>query len=431
MSESDIILTLISIGFLLILSGFFSGSETALTAITRSRIYKLEVEGNRRAKLVAKLRQKKESLLGAILLGNNLVNIAASALATSLAISLWGNAGVVYVTAIMTLLVLIFAEVLPKTVAIQHTERVALFVSPVITLVVRLFSPITTAVQWIIRMVLKVFGVDLNENQTLVSASEAIKGTIELHHKEGEMVKQDRDMLGTILDLGDIEVDQIMVHRKHVQSINIDLPIPNIIEQAIGFTHSRIPLWQGRPENIIAVMHVKNLLTLINKKQTITRKTLLRGAANPWFIPETTTLKDQLLAFRQKRQHFAIVIDEYGEFLGIVTLEDILEEIVGEIDDEHDVRYSKGIYPEGENAYIVEGSVTIRDLNRELDWSLPDEPAATVAGLLINEAREIPAKGTRFSFYNTCFTVLDKRANQITKLKLELLESEEEESDGL
>ncbi len=428
--ESELFYYGLTIFFFLLLSAFFSASETALTAVSRARIYQLVMDGNKRASIVSRLRRNKESLIGTVLLGNNAVNIAASALATSISIQLFGSeGGLVMVTILMTLLVVIFTEVLPKTYAIQNAERVALVLSPILSVLVKLLYPITRVIQLFIHLILKIFGVDITRSNTLISATDVIRGTIELHHREGQMIKQDRDMLGSILDLNDVEVDSIMVHRKQVETINADLPPHELIRQAVSTMHSRIPLWRGQPDNIIGLLHVKNLIKVINDHQgELTPNNILAICHKPWFIPETTTLRDQLLAFRSKRQHFAFVVDEYGTWEGIVTLEDIIEEIVGDIDDEHDEAYND-ILPAGQDTYLVEGSVTVRDVNRHLDWNLPDDDAATVAGLLLHEAEAIPAVGESHDILGHRFTVLEKDDTQITRMRIQKLEASKTDHD--
>lgn len=415
---------LIIILVLIMCSGFFSGSETALTAISRARLFSLIREGDKRAELVSKLREKKDALIGAILLGNNLVNIAAASLATSLAISTWGEEwGPLYATIIVTLVVLIFAEVLPKTVAIHESERVARIVARPLSVIVLIFSPITMLVQRFVRGVLRLIGIDVEQSESLISATDAIRGTIELHHSEGEVQKQDRDMLGSILDLADREVGEVMIHRKDVYAIDLNQEPEAIIQQAIDSVHSRIPLYRDNPDNIIGVLHVKDVLKLVSQQKVgITREMIRRLASKPWFLPETTSLNDQLFAFRHHRRHFACVVDEYGAFLGIVTLEDIIEEIVGEIDDEHDTLNVNDIIPFGPTAYRVQGMVTIRDLNRHLDWNLPDEHANTIAGLILHEAEMIPEQGAVFEFYGTRFIIAERIGNQLTQLIVEAVE---------
>ena len=379
--------------------------------------------------MVNKLRKEKESLIGAILLGNNLVNILASALATSLAISLWGDVGVVYATAAMTALVLVFAEVLPKSYAIKRSENVSLTVAPIISLCVTLFAPITQAVKWFITRIFALFGVDVSDENNLFSASEMIRGTIEMHHKEGKMEKHDRDMLDGILELEEIEVEEVMVHRKQVEGLNVDEEIATLIDSAINSPHSRLPVWEGEYTNIIGILHLKTLLQLIHKKgrRNLTRQHIRSILIKPWFIPSTTSLKDQLYAFRQKRQHFALVVDEYGDLQGIVTLEDVIEEIVGEIDDEYDTIDLNGIVELSDNSWMVEGNVGIRDLNRHLEWQLPDEEANTIAGLVLQEARDIPKKGESFALEEFTLIVESRTPTQVTRVRIEKQESAEDE----
>lgn len=404
------------------LSGFFAGAETALTAVSKARIHHLVMEGNKRARTASKLREMKEELIGAILLGNTAVHVAASSLATATAIGLWGEAGVPYVAVFMTLMVLIFGEVLPKTYAIQNAERCALIAAPFIWFFIRLFSPVVRAVQWFNRAFMRLFGVDITRDNTLISATDAIRGTIELYHREGTMVKQDRDMLGSILDLNDITVSDIMVHRTDIETIDLGDTAREVVNAAMNSVHSRIPLWRDTPDNIVGVLHVKALVREI----TATGKApdtdgILRIAAEPWFIPETTSLRDQLLAFRQRRQHFAVVVDEYGAVLGIVTLEDIIEEIVGDIDDEHTAQTSPAIERLADDMVLAPGSMAIRDFNRELDWGLPDDNAATLAGLVIHEVRQIPEAGAVFEFHGCRFTVEEKEANRLTRIRVQHL----------
>ncbi len=420
--DNELIFYGLTILLLLLISAFFSAAETALTAISRARIYQLVMGGNKRAEIVSRLRREKESLIGTVLLGNNAVNIAASAIATSFTLKLFGTeSGLLLVTLAMTLVVVIFTEVLPKTYAIQNAEKVSLVLAPILSVLVKLLYPITRSIQIFIRVLLKIFGIDISKSNTLISATDVIRGTIELHHREGKMIKQDRDMLGSILDLNDIEIGEIMIHRKHVEIIDASLPPEALVAAAVSTMHSRIPLWRDQPDNIIGVLHVKNLIKALNEyKGKLDSERIMSICTVPWFIPETTSLRDQLLAFRSKRQHFAFVVDEYGSWLGIVTLEDIIEEIVGDIDDEHD-EADNDIQKIGKDVYLIDGSVSVRDLNRHLDWKLPDEEASTIAGLLIHEIEVLPSVGERFNVFGFRFTVMEKSAAQITRLRVEKL----------
>ncbi|MDZ4368107.1 MAG: HlyC/CorC family transporter [Afipia sp.] len=403
---------------LLLFSAFFSGSETALTAASRARMHRLAEDGSKRARTVLSLTEDRERLIGAVLLGNNLVNILASALATSLFLALFGDAGVVYATLVMTAVVLIFAEVAPKTVAITNTDRVALAVAPILRVVTFVFGPITAAVQFIVRIALRPFGLNVDQNQQVLSAHEELRGAINLHHHEGSVVKIDRDMLGGILDLHDLEVSDVMVHRKNIVMIDTAQPNSEIISQALASPHTRFPLWRDDPENIVGVLHAKDLLrALAGAGWTADSIDVLSIATKPWFVPDTTALQDQLNAFLRRKTHFALVVDEYGALMGLITLEDILEEIVGDIRDEHDIEVA-GVRLQPDGSVVVNGVVPIRDLNRAFDWSLPDEEATTVAGLVIHEARTIPEVGQTFTFHGFRFEILRRQRNQIAQLRI-------------
>ena len=419
----------LGIFFCVLFSAFFSGSETALTSVSRARIYRLVMEGSKRARNVNTLRNdRKDDMIGTVLIGNTLVNIVASALATTAALQIWGQEGVLYTTFVLSVFIIIFCEVLPKTYSINHSERAALLFATPLLLIVKLMWPVTFVLQKVMNILFRLFGMDMKEGGSLFSSAEVIRGTIELHHKEGGVEKEDRDMLGSILDLNTIEVGQIMIHRTQMQTIDIDQSVEEIIRQAINSPHSRIPLWRDNPDNILGVLHVKNLFKLMNSYGSILRSDMiLRVAAKPWFIPETTSIGEQLSAFRERKQHFAFVVDEYGALLGCVTLEDVIEEIVGEIDDETDKATGILILPGEDGAYHVDGTMPIRDINRALDWNLPDEEASTIAGLIIHEARLIPEKGAVFEFHGFRFTIEERQSNQITRVKIDKLNAGEDE----
>ena len=403
---------------LLILSAFFSGSETALTAVSRGRVHQLQRHGNRRAGIVDKLISARETLIGAILLGNNLVNILASALATSLFVKLFGDAGVAYATLVMTALVLIFAEVLPKTYAITNTDRSALAVAPIIRVIVAVLGPVTATVQFIVRKTLGLFGASIEEGTEVLSAREELRGAIDLHHREGAVVKHDRDMLGGVLNLEELEVGDVMVHRTEMESIDAATDPAEIVEQVLSSGYTRLPVWKDDRENIIGLLNAKDLLRAMSvTKGDIGDLDISPLLTPPWFVPDTTTVTHQLNAFLKRKIHFALVVDEYGDMQGLVTLEDILEEIVGEIADEHDAP-ATGVRPQPDGTVMVDGTVAIRDLNRTMDWDLPDEEATTVAGLVIHESQMIPEVGQAFTFYGHTFEVLRRRRNQVTSLRV-------------
>jgi Mg2+/Co2+ transporter CorB len=414
----------LSILGLIVLSGFFSGSETGITAASRAKIHRLAMEGNKRADMVRQLRDRKDRLIGAILLGNNVVNILASALATGFAIRWFGDDGIFYATIVMTLLILIFAEVLPKTYAFHHSEKVALSVAPALSVLVKLLAPVTASVQYIVNHFLRLFALrsQKKKEETDMSGTDVLRGAIDLHHQEGTVVRESRLMLDHILDLGDRDVDEVMVHRKDIYALNGDLSAEYLVSKILDSPHTRIPIWQENQDNIVGVMHVSDVLKVVKKGQP-SHDELLGLLTKPWFIPENTTLFVQLSAFRERRHHFALVVDEYGALLGAITLEDILEEIVGKIDDERDVS-QQSIVGEAEDCFLVEGKVTIRDLNRQSDWQLPARDAVTVAGLLIHEAESIPEEGDVYIAYGYRFEVVSKEGNQITAVRVQTYKEE-------
>ena len=415
-------LSILAIVVLLICSAFFSSSETALTAASKARMHALEKDGDKRARIVNKLLAKPERLLSAILVGNNLVNILASSLATSLLIMTFGSAGVVYATVAMTVLIVIFSEVLPKSYAIAQPDKIARFVAPLLRPVVLALSPVTLGLNWIVNHILKLFDRRIADQARLVSAHDELRGAIDLHHVEGSVVKYDRDMLGGVLDLKDLSVSDVMVHRTKITALNADDPPEVIVRHVLDSPFTRLPLWKDETDNFIGILHAKDLLrVLADLNWDISSLKLEDYATKPWFVPDTTSLQDQLNAFLRKHMHFALVVDEYGEVMGLVTLEDILEEIVGEIADEHDVEV-RGVHPQQDGSVIVDGLVPIRDLNRHMDWELPDEEATTIAGLVIHEAQTIPEKGQAFTFYGYRFQVKGKVQNKITSLAIRPLQ---------
>jgi magnesium and cobalt exporter, CNNM family len=411
-------ITLGAILGLLIISAFFSGSETALTAASRARMHALEEDGNRRARIVTRLLASRERLIGAILLSYNLANIAASALATSVLLTLFGDAGVAYATVVMTVLVVLFAEVLPKTYAIVNADRMALAVAPSMRITVAVLAPITAAMQLLVRQTLRLFGISVSDDTDVLSAHEELRGAIDLHHKEGGVVKLDRDMLGGVLDLRELTVSDIMVHRTTMDAIDVDLPVEQLVDEALKSSHTRVPLWRGEREEIVGILHAKTLLRALREARgDLGKLDIMALCTPPWFVPDSTTVKDQLNAFLEHKAHFAIVVDEYGEVMGLVTLEDIIEEIVGDITDETDIAsIAARVQPDG--SLIVDGSVPIRDVNRMMDWSIPDDEATTIAGLVIHEAQAIPYQGQRFNFHGFRFEVLRRQRNRITSLQV-------------
>ena len=404
--------------FCLLVSAFFAASETALTGASRASMLRLSKQGNSDAVVVSDLIAQRERLIGALLLGNNIANIGASAIATSIFTTWFGEVGVLYATAVMTVLVVIFAEVLPKTIAFNAPDRLALAVARPMQVTVVVLGPALAVIEAIVRALMRVFGVKIGANQPLLSPIERLRGAVDLLHHEGKVEKQDRDMFGGLLDLRELQVSDVMIHRTEMVTVNADLPPEELVGEVLASEYTRIPLWREKPENIIGVLHAKDLLRAIRASEgDASHIDVSAIALPPWFVPEMRPVSEQLKAFRRRKTHFAMVVDEYGEVEGIVTLEDILEEIVGDISDEHDIAVP-GVRPQPDGSVNVDGGVPIRDLNRAMEWNLPDDEATTIAGLVIHEARSIPEPGQTFTFHGFRFRVLRRDRNRITALRI-------------
>ncbi|MEL7345685.1 MAG: HlyC/CorC family transporter [Pseudomonadota bacterium] len=409
------------IALLLLMSAFFSGSETALTAASRGKLRNRADKGSKGAEKALQITEDSERLIGSVLLGNNLVNILATSLATALLTRTFGESGVALATLVMTLLVLIFAEVLPKTYAITNAETAAAGVARPISLVVLIFAPVVATIQVIVRAVLRLFGVRIDPDGAVLSVREEIQGAIQLGHSEGIVQKEDRDRILGALDLSDRTVEEIMLHRSGIEMLDAEMPMEDLIDQCLNSPHTRLPLYRGDQENIVGVVHAKELLRamyLRDDEAPLTELDIKAVAKEPYFVPETTTLDEQMRQFLRRHTHFALVVDEYGALEGLITLEDILEEIVGEITDEFDLSEEHPLKSTETGDIVVDGAMTIRDLNRATDWSLPDEEANTVAGLVIHEAQAIPIVGQVFAFHGYRFEVMARKDNRLTRLKI-------------
>jgi Mg2+/Co2+ transporter CorB len=414
----SIAIVVVLIVFGLVAAAFFAGAETALTAASRARLQALERSGDKRAALANRLIAIRGRLISAMLLGGQLVTIAASSFATSVLVAAVGDRGVVYATVIMTALIVIFGEVLPKTIAIAYPDRMSLLIAPLVSFFVTVFGPIVSAVEALVRAMLRVCGFSLAPGESSVSGHDELRGAVDILHREGGVARDERDMFGGLLGLSEIPVSDVMIHRTKMGTLDADLPPDELVREVLDSPYTRTPLWRGDSDNIIGILHAKDLFRAYAAVGgDASRIRAADIALEAWFIPEATTLFDQLQAFLSRKTHSALVVDEYGVVLGLVTLEDIIEEIVGDIKDEHDV-LAQGLRKQLDGSIIVDGSVTIRDLNRAMDWNLPDEEAATVAGLVIHEARAIPEPKQTFSFHGMRFEVLRKQRNRIAAIRI-------------
>ena len=415
------VFSIIVIVLSLIAAAFFAGAETAFSAASRARLQALENAGDSRAALVNRLLSRQSRLISALLMGGQFVTIGSSAIATSLFLDAFGDRGVAYATAVMTALVIVFAEVLPKTVAINHPESVSLALAPLVSLCVSALSPIVAAVEALVRLLLRFDRRAQAPEADDISGTEELLGAVDILHREGGVAREERDMLGGLLELGEVPVSDIMIHRTKMRTLDADLTPKELVKELLDSPYTRVPLWRGEPDNIVGVLHVRDFLkALVAAGGDPSRIDVTAIASPPWYIPESTSLRDQLRAFLARKTHSALVVDEYGVVQGLVTLEDIIEEIVGDIHDEHD-EIAHGVRKQRDGSLIVDGSVTIRDLNRAMNWKLPDEEAATIAGLVIHEARAIPEPRQTFSFHGLRFEVLRKQRNRIAALRIEPL----------
>ena len=410
----------IAVILLLMISAYLAAIETAVTAASPGRIQKLKAEGNLKAITVLKLFKIKEQVISSLLIANSFFNTLCTTIATSVMIGLYGEElGTIIASSVMTVLIIVFAEVIPKAIAVARAEKVILTTSGFVVIALKVLGPINYILKKILILFCNIFNIQLSQE---ISGTEEVRGIIEHHLEEGNVFKADRDMLGGILDIGNMTVSEIMIHRSNMITIESTLPIEQITKKALSSSHTRIPVWQDSQDNIIGILHIKDLLRSLYKNNfDYSKITLSDFMTDPWFIPDNALVNLQLHAFRQKRSHFALVIDEYGDLQGLVTLEDILEEIVGQIDDEYDGQNNQ-IIKKSPNKFMIEGSTSIRDVNRELNWNLPDEHASTFAGLIIHEMHKLPKQGEIVQIFNLKVTIYHRQSNRITMLMVETLD---------
>ena len=414
----DLLASILIVIFLLLLSGLLSGSETSITSVSKSKIHKLAIRGDKRAQQLLHLIKNKSDFISSLLIGNNFVNILASVLATAILIKYYGDKGILYSTILMSLLIVIFSEVLPKNYALIRPDRFALAMSKYLIVFSKIITPIMLLVKAINWSFFKIMRIDLENKATSKTAREDIRNIINMHEDEGRLLKDEGDMLNAILDLKEITVEKIMTHRKNIYSIDLNNKndfFPRISKSSF----SRIPVWKENPNNILGLIHAKNVLTNLNDQGQLDITKIKENLIKPWFVPETTKAKDQLNEFIQRKEKLAFVVDEYGELMGLISMEDIIEEIVGNIFDEKDFS-TIGIRKIDINTYRIRGDVNIRDINRELDIQIPDTFYSTIAGYIIHETESFPDVGQIFSFGDIRYEIVNKNKNQITQIKMVL-----------
>ncbi|MFT4150428.1 MAG: CNNM domain-containing protein [Paracoccaceae bacterium] len=416
-------MTVVFVLFAILVSALVSAAETALGAASRTRLREMADRGRRGAALAATLAEDGERRAGPLLVANTLARVMAGALAAQdLARAGTAAPGLVAGLAV-TAALLALADVLPRTLAATHPEGVAARLAPAVAVLVAGLSPLVALLRGLARALLSPFGVKADPEARILAAREELAGAIAQGHSEGAVEKEARDRLLGALDLSHRTVDEIMRHRSGIEMIDAALPPAAMIDRALASPHTRLPLYRDEEENIVGVLHAKDLLREVHRLRVegadIATLDAGRIAMKPYFIPDTTTLDEQMREFLARRSHFALVVDEYGALQGLITLEDILEEIVGEITDEMDVVVRDGGLKRARDGdYLVDGAMTIRDLNRRMDWHLPDDEANTLAGLVIHEAMTIPEEGQVFRFHGFRFEIATRRDNRVARLKV-------------
>ena len=405
----------VAILLLLLLSGVFSGSETAVTATGKAKAEGLAQAGNRRAGTLVALLNDRERLISTLLLGNNIVNILAAALATDVLLRLFGDAGVVYATAIMTILIVIFSEVVPKTVAIRHHDAIALHIAAPLRALVFLFRPLTTAIGWVVRLVLRGLRIPTSAGD-FISASQQLRGIIDALSAGGELAKHAHDMLDGVLDLEHVGVEAVMTHRGRVVALDAAMPVVDAIAKLKDESFSRYPVYRGSSDQIVGILHLRDLLAALVDAGGAGSK-VGEVMREPWFVPETTPLRKQLEQFREKKTHMALVVDEYGDLQGLVTLQDVLEAIVGEVSEAED-RELDDVEEQPDGSLIASGQTQVRRLNRLMDWNLPEDEAVTLAGLVIDLAERIPNEGETLQFGDYRVTIKKRERHRLTLLQI-------------
>ena len=408
------IVLLLALFFLVLLSAFLSGSETAITATSKARIVSKIKKGSRRADYVLKILNQKNSVISSLLLSNNLVNILATSLATAFFYDLFGISGIFYSTLLMTFVLVIFAEVLPKTYSINKPTRTALIISPIIFYLNKILFPFVYLINFIVNLFFK-----KKEQDTSIKdeqSEEELEGVIDLYKTSNPDYEREKEMLQSILQLNDTTVEEVFTHRKNIYSIDSSLKTPDLINKINNSHFTRIPFWKENPENIIGLLNVRSLNIDLSTSDS-SKELIFEKINKPWFIPETTNLLDQLVEFKKRKEHLAFVVDEYGELLGLITLEDIIEEIVGEIVDEIDIP-SNEFYINNRGVIITNGENNLKELYKHFDLNPPESESSTIAGYIMENTKKIPLYGeiTKDNFFS--FKILSHSRKQISTVEI-------------
>ncbi|GLX79284.1 membrane protein [Thalassotalea insulae] len=403
------------LGILILISAYFSGSETGMMSLNRYRLRHLEKQKHKGAKRVGRLLERPDRLIGLILIGNNLVNIAASAIATIIGMRLLGDVGVVYATFILTLVVLIFAEVTPKTLAALYPEKVAFPSSIILTLLLKLLYPFVVAVNWITNGILLLLGVSSKQREQHSLSSEELRTVV--NESGALLAEKDQDMLVSILDLEKVTVEDIMIPRSELVGIDINDDWKKIQKQLTQSTHTRVLLYRDSIDDVVGYFHMRDALKLLSKNQ-FTKATLIRAVRELYFIPEGTTLNVQLLKFQHAKERLGLVVDEYGDIQGLVTLEDILEEIVGDFTTTMTPAACDEVNIQPDGSYLVDGTATIRDINKEMNWKFPTDGPKTLNGLILEYLEDIPQANLSVRIAGYPLEIVDVNDNMIKTVRI-------------
>ncbi|MDA9557843.1 CNNM domain-containing protein [Vibrio sp.] len=401
---------------LICISAYFSSSETGLMSLNRYRLKHLANNGHRGAKRVEKLLTRPDRLIGLILIGNNLVNILASAIATILGIRLYGDAGVAIATGALTFVVLVFAEVTPKTLAALHPERIAFFSSLILAPLMKLMSPLVVIMNFITNNLLRLFGIKANDATSDKVSSEELRTIV--NEAGGLIPKRHQDMLLSILDLEHVTVNDIMVPRNEITGIDINDDWKSIVRQLTHSPHARVVLYRDTIDEVVGMLRLREAYRLMLEKNEFNKKTLLRAADEVYFIPEATPLNVQLLKFQRKKERIGLIVDEYGDIDGLITLEDILEEIVGEFTTSIAPSLADEVIPQTDGSLLIEGSANVRDLNKGLKWDLPTDGPRTLNGLILEKLEDIPEEDVLLTLNGHNMEVVEVEENRIKMVRV-------------
>ena len=412
-STTTLIIILI---IMVLISAFFSSSETGMMTLNRYRLRHKAKQGNRSAKRVEELLQTPDRLISLVLIGNNLVNILASALATIVGIRLYGDAGVAIATGVLTFVILIFAEVLPKTIAALYPEKVAYPVSILLKPLQTLMLPLVWLLNTITRMLMRLVGIKVDNAMSTTLSKEELRTLV--NESRAQMSRRNQDMLLSVLDLEKVSVDDIMTPRSDIVGININDEWKAIARQLTHSPHGRIVLYRDSLDDAIGMLRLREAYRLMTEKKEFNKETMLRAADEIYFIPEGTPLSTQLVKFQRNKKKAGLVVNEYGDIQGLVTVEDILEEIVGDFTTSMSPTLSEEVTPQNDGSVIIDGTANVREINKAFNWTLPEDEARTINGLLLEAIEEIPEPGTQIHISQYQIEILDVQDNMVKQVRV-------------